>query len=169
MGRFMDRNFQKCFSKDTGASKVDVSFWQEFRHSLVDYLIQTQPEFKDVINVGKGYPLFASMQSLEKQAGADAAKRMAIELLDRFDCDWSRANLRDQMIKINQERGLMAAEAITMAVPKPAASNQQRSGVANAAPRKGRRNKGKAAADEAAQSDDTAIGPRSSANGHRVR
>jgi hypothetical protein len=71
---------------------------------------------------------------------------MAIELLDRFNCDWNRANLRDQMIKINSERGFMPAEAIAKVVSTPATG---------AAPRKGRRSKGgKAAEDEAAQSGD---------------
>jgi len=144
MGRFFERNYKKCF--ETGGAKVEVNFWQEFRFSLVDYLIQTQPEFKNVVTVGQSFALFATMQSLEKLAGADATKRMAIELLDRFNCDWNRANLRDQMIKINSERGFMPAEAIAKVVSTPATG---------AAPRKGRRSKGgKAAEDEAAQSGD---------------
>jgi hypothetical protein len=117
MGRFLDRNFRRCFDDQTSsAQKPTVEWWNEFRYSIVDYLIQTQEEFKGVTTVGTQSRLFAALKSIEDKAGLDAAKRLAFELLNRFECAWTPDNITAEIVKINSDRGFMPEATLVTAM-----------------------------------------------------
>lgn len=116
MGRFFDLNFDRCMGDEAENSRPSVEFWNEFRHSVVGYLIQTQPDFKDVSNFGTRYEFYEALKAIEARTGAEPVKRLALELLERFECDWSREVLADRMIEISDRRGLMPREPIQQAM-----------------------------------------------------
>lgn len=111
MGRFMEKNYARCF--DAGPSPP-VEFWNGFRYAVVDYLIQSVPEFGD-LQLMSGYPqnrnLFESLKRLEG-GDPEPVRRLALALLERFDCDWTFANLKEKVLAINDEGGFMPRERI---------------------------------------------------------
>lgn len=111
MGRFMDKNYDRCFGDGREPSGALIGFWNEFRHSTVGYLIQSVPDFSNVTNIGTHYPLFQKLKRLEAPA-VEPVQRLALELLDRFDCDWSHANLQQKVLQISQERDLLPEKVI---------------------------------------------------------
>jgi hypothetical protein len=108
MGRFMEQHFQRC------SAKIDTTFWNEFRLSLVDYLILSVPEFSRVETYSSEFPWFRMLKSIEAQTG-EAPTRFALELLNRFDCDWSAKNLEQHAVAIAKDRGLVAPEIVQRA------------------------------------------------------
>lgn len=116
MGRFFELNFDRCLGDQAETPRPSVDFWNEFRHSVVGYLIQTQPEFKDVSNVGTQYDFYEALKMIEAQTGAEPVKRLALELLERFQCDWNRDVIADRMLEISDDRGLMPREPIRQAM-----------------------------------------------------
>lgn len=114
-GRFMDKNFERCFGASPGPATPGQAYWNEFRYSVVDYLIHSVPEFKEVNILGLKYPLFRVLGRLEARVGKESVKRLALELLTRYECDWSQANIADRMTAIVKERGLAPAGAVAQA------------------------------------------------------
>jgi hypothetical protein len=110
MGRFLGQHFDRCFGG--GATRADPSFWNRFRHAVVGYLIQSNPDFSKVTNIGSTYPLFTALKAIEVQAGTKATQRLGIALLERFDCDWTDQRLKKEMLAINSDLSLMDAAAI---------------------------------------------------------
>jgi hypothetical protein len=115
MGRFLSRNISRCFP-DGEEGKVPVEFWQDFRYSVVDYLIRSEPAFKNVAIQSDERPLYRALRRIEAASSVEATQRLALELLDRFDCDWTAPSLGQHMLEINRERGLMADGVISKAM-----------------------------------------------------
>ena len=115
MGRFMERNYQRCIVEQVSGQGTDFfEFWNEFRNSIVDYLIQSVPAFSQVNLFSKdyNYKLFQALKEMEKDYGVDNVQRLALELLKQYDCDWSQANISDKIIEVNRERGFLPEEVI---------------------------------------------------------
>lgn len=110
-GRFLARNFAKCFGK--GASSTDDVYWSEFRFSTVDYIVSTEQKKSGegkYINFSvdynyRLYQIFTQMQS-DLNRNAEPVRKLAIALLDRYQCDWSDANIQENMIRTNRELNL---------------------------------------------------------------
>lgn len=111
MGRFLERNYSRCFAADK--PQPDANFWNQFRYALVDYLIQSHPDFSKVTNVGSTFPLFAALKTMEGKSNVKATQRLALALLDRFECDWTNDRLQGEMLEINKDLDLMDDTAIT--------------------------------------------------------
>jgi hypothetical protein len=111
MGRFFDRHYDRCFGAERQKTSVHLTFWNSFRHTLADYLIRSVPEFEgfdsDERWQSRKQPLLAFLERLEIRSGRPAVQRLALELLNRFECDWSNADLLDQILTIVRERGLV--------------------------------------------------------------
>ena len=120
MGRFMERNFERCFGKGKKTFGESGAFWNEFRYSVVAYLIQSVPGFSDptLMTITKDYSLYKDLKALEVH-GVQPVQRLALELLERFDCDWSQDNLADRVRVINEQRGLLPVDALRSAFTKP--------------------------------------------------
>jgi len=112
MGRFMEAHYERCFGGENPAA--DGNFWNQFRYSVVDYLIQSVPEFSKVQAIGSGFPLFAVLKSIEEQTG-QPPRRLALELLKRYECNWDEANIEARVAAAAQERGLVAPEVVQKA------------------------------------------------------
>jgi hypothetical protein len=106
MCRFFVRNYQRCFGDGATERDRDSTFWNEFRHSIVGYLIQTEPVFSHVTRISERYDLFQALKGME-EADVDTVQRLSLELLKRYDCDWSRATIADKVLEVNQERGFL--------------------------------------------------------------
>jgi hypothetical protein len=114
-GRFLDRNYAKCWERDDNV-RPDTQWWNEFRYSAIDYLIQTQKDFSGVTTIAKQFRFFAALKTIEATAGVEQTTRLALELLNRYDCDWTRDTIADRMLKINDDRGLMPRSVIVAAM-----------------------------------------------------
>lgn len=110
MGRFFDRNFKRCFSEN--GPQPDMQFWNQFRYAVVDYLIQSNPEFSKVANIGSTFPLFAALKAIEGKSNKEATQRLGLVLLERFECDWTNDRLEGEMLAINADLDLMTDTAI---------------------------------------------------------
>lgn len=106
-GRFLQHNFDRCFTDKEQEKQPTVEFWNAFRFSVVDFLIQSEPSFENVRTVSQSFPLFKALKRIEELGGRPGAQRLALDLLERFECDWSMKSLPDIMLRINRERGLM--------------------------------------------------------------
>jgi len=100
LGRFMDRHFERC--EDAMANRVQ--FWNEFRLSLVDFLVVT--DSATAFRPRTDYPLQATFHRIAAAAGLPATRRLALQLIDRFDCDWDAATLPDRIAAVAAEVGV---------------------------------------------------------------
>ena len=117
-GRFLDRNYAKCWEQGDRKAQPSTQWWNEFRYSTIDYLIQTQKEFSGVTTIGAQFRFFAALKSIDATAGVEQTTRLALELLNRYDCDWTADTIADHMLKINDERGLMTRSVIVTAMSR---------------------------------------------------
>jgi hypothetical protein len=111
MGHFLAQNYARCMNGDG----MDLSLWNEYRHSLVEYLLQTDPD--EPVRYYWGAPemkLFQSLLRLDSTDGVDrqAMRRLAVGLLERYGCEWrSWAALADGILATNGELGSPVAGA----------------------------------------------------------
>jgi hypothetical protein len=114
-GRFMNANFERCFGGAAASDAAGQAFWNEFRYSVVDYLIHSVPEFSQVVMSIQRFPLFRVLELLESRIGKEPVKRLALEMLTRYQCDWSQNNIADLVVAIVDERGLAPTEVVARA------------------------------------------------------
>ena len=98
MGRFLYRHFGRC------ASSVNYQFWNEFRISMVDFLVMTEPG--STYQSEFHHPLLGTLQEIGRTAGVDAARRLALSAIDCFDCDWDAAKLPDKLAVVGARVGV---------------------------------------------------------------
>jgi hypothetical protein len=116
MARFFELHYARCL--EDASRKVDVRFWNAFRYTLADYLVKSAPQFAGfekhlVLTADK--PLMKFLERLESRSGPVPVQRLALELLSRFDCNWSNETLLEHIVAVVRERGLMA-ESVVRAV-----------------------------------------------------
>jgi hypothetical protein len=116
MGRFLARVYERCFGQNSQPDSGLMQIWNDFRWGVANYLIQSVPEFRGVKLAGEDTALFKALKRMEVAVGTEPVQRLALELMRRFDCDWRQANLKDKMLVINQERGLMPHTVIESAL-----------------------------------------------------
>jgi hypothetical protein len=108
MGRFMERNFARCFGGDTTRP---FQFWDDFRYGVAAYLIGSVPQFEAVVEktlqIGLQSPVYRLLTEIEARAGVQPVQRLGLELLERYDCDWAYPGFRATIAGINAERGLV--------------------------------------------------------------
>jgi hypothetical protein len=65
--------------------------------------------------------IFQNLKNLETalNGATEPVRQLALELLKRFQCDWTQETLVSQAITINQEMQLMPDEIIEQAFTRP--------------------------------------------------
>jgi hypothetical protein len=111
MGRFMLLHYDACFG-GSGESTVDESLWNDFRLSVVEYLLQTDPAAAAGEQSAMAGPLFDALLALEAHEGVTRAdvRSLALALIDRFGCDWTADSLMEHAAKVNEELGGLVPE-----------------------------------------------------------
>jgi hypothetical protein len=106
MGRFMLLHYDACFG-GSGESSVDQNLWNDFRLSVVEYLLQTDPSAAAGEQSALAGPLFKALMTLEARKGVTRAnvRSLALALIDRFACDWTADSLVEHTAKVNDELG----------------------------------------------------------------
>jgi len=108
IGRFMERNFARCFGGD---ATRPYRFWSDFQHGVAAYLIASVPQFEAVVEktmqIGLQSPVYKLLKAIETRVGVQAVQRLGLELLQRYDCDWDYAGFGATITGINAERGLV--------------------------------------------------------------
>jgi hypothetical protein len=108
MGRFMLRHYKECFPEPRDSIVAPSDLWQDFRWSLVEYLLLTDPawpggfdEFLRSFRVGK------ALHELDRRADVDreGLRRLALQLIDSFSCDWTFDTLLEKVLEVNNELG----------------------------------------------------------------
>jgi hypothetical protein len=104
MGRFMLLHYDACFGGD-GESTVDGNLWNDFRLSVVEYLLQTDPAAAAGEQSALAGPLFDALMALEARDGVTRAnvRSLALALIDRFGCGWTAGSLAEHVMKVNEE------------------------------------------------------------------
>jgi hypothetical protein len=106
MGRFMHLHYDACFG-GSGETTVDGSVWNDFRLSVVEYLLQTDPLAAAGEQSALDGPLYEALMVLEASEGITRAnvRSLALALIDHFACDWTADSLVDHVAKVNEELG----------------------------------------------------------------
>lgn len=104
MGRFMLLHYDACFGGD-GEPTVDGDLWNDFRLSVVEYLLQTDPAAAAGERSPLAGPLFDALMALEARDGVTRAnvRSFALALIDRFGCGWNAGSLVEHMMKVNED------------------------------------------------------------------
>jgi hypothetical protein len=105
MGRFMMRHYH-CVAGDNTSDEL-VELWNNFRMPIVDYLLDTDPEVDYAVDPRAEWPLYRALVGAEETPGAsrEGVRKVALALLDRFDCDWTMATLADRFSDANRDLG----------------------------------------------------------------
>jgi hypothetical protein len=115
MGRFLQMHYDRCFGSGTAGRPFEL--WNEFRSSVVGFLIHSHDDFRNVEVVTqiaqRNFPLFQALSDIARSAGNEQTQRLALRLLERYECDWTRADLAPAMARIAEAEGLMQPEVIT--------------------------------------------------------
>jgi hypothetical protein len=101
MGRFLTKNYDRCIGQKT---VTDTDLWQEIRLSLVNYIISTEPD-RDI----REYPvqdqwlLPKVLKRIENDSrgGVQSARKLALALLDSYNCESTRDNLLRKILDTN--------------------------------------------------------------------
>jgi hypothetical protein len=93
-----------CVSGEDASDELQ-QLWNAFRMPVVDYLLATDPEI-DVTNDSP--PFWALQPALDEVDGMpgvsrEALRKVALAMLDRFDCDWTMASLGDRFREANRD------------------------------------------------------------------
>jgi hypothetical protein len=105
MGHFQARHYRRCI-EDVEASKDMLDLWNEFRHSVVAYLLETDPQ-RPVrgSGVAERYKLYHALKRLDgdPEVRRESLRELALTLLDRFSCDWTHQTLLARIAELNAE------------------------------------------------------------------
>ena len=110
MGRFFEKNYDRCLPT------IDPNLWNNFRLSTSGYLLQTDSD-AGIAQGARNYdfPLFHTLKRIESGLNGDTTepvRRLALALLEQFDCDWANENLENKVLAINRELNLMPNNVI---------------------------------------------------------
>jgi hypothetical protein len=117
MGRFMAKHYDRCFGRGERANP-SVDLWQELRSSLVEYVISTDPDSPGPSDQrAYGMPLFKALKRMGGEAASEsedikAVRKLVLTLLDRYECDWTRADLLSKVLAVNRELGQVLSEEV---------------------------------------------------------
>jgi hypothetical protein len=113
--RFMAKNFEKCF-KDAKKSGGDPVFWNDFRNSMVDYIISTEPDGSRTAAFRQGFDwqLLKVLKQIEKnlQGDSEPVRKLALALLDQYECGWTKADFLKIALAVNQEAKIISDEKV---------------------------------------------------------
>jgi hypothetical protein len=110
MGRFFQLHYDRCWGQGVDGP---IELWNEFRSSVVEFLIRSHDDFKDVQTYGSSQPLYQALTAISGAAGLEPTQRLALRLLERYECNWTRADLAPAIARIARDEGLMAPEVVT--------------------------------------------------------
>lgn len=117
MGRFMLKHYDKCFGE--GATQPATQTWNDFRYSLTDYLIRTDPVIAGSLDTATLYPesywqLARILNKLDTdpQTDQESVRKLALALPDRYQCDWDFQSNLSHALEINQELHLVSDQSI---------------------------------------------------------
>jgi hypothetical protein len=103
MGRFMLRHYL-CVSSG-GVTAELMALWNDFRISLVDYLLETDPEVDYTVDPRMAQPLYRALMTVDDGDTREGLRKVALTLLDRFDCSWTMASLGDHFRDADRDVG----------------------------------------------------------------
>jgi hypothetical protein len=111
----MAKNYDVCFAKQRQTPQVDSSLWNDFRTSTVDYLTSTEPDTENALpNSARSLSraLFGVFKKVEVTpgVGSEKVRLLVLELIQRFQCDWTWESVRETSLTINQELALQIDE-----------------------------------------------------------
>ena len=86
----------------------------------MDYLVQSVPEFSNVELHFQQFPLHTVLKRLDDQP-RESVQRLLLELLWRFECNWTAKNLPAKVLAINKEHGFLPDEVLRQAFDVPRA------------------------------------------------
>ena len=85
--------------------------------SMVDYVIVTEPDSTDLRNsplFSQSTRIFRTLKKMEASPGVGTGpvRKIALGLLDRFDCNWTSESIVDNVLAINREQSLMPEQVV---------------------------------------------------------
>jgi hypothetical protein len=115
MGRFMAQHYGRCLPG------LSADLWNQFRLSVVEFLIASEPgtAYQPAIH----FPLLESLRLMSDDAGAEPVRRLALRLLDRFDCDWTAENLVEKLVPIAADVGV-PEQVVRSRLERPAGDDE---------------------------------------------
>ncbi len=123
MARFVFAHYDECFKGRQNQNAVEL--WNDFRHSLIAYILSTEekltgdPKRPLALEFHLLSSLSASLKSLEAKVGKEAVRKLVLALLERYQCDWTKRNLSQNILRVNNELNLIQAQIIQEAFPSP--------------------------------------------------
>jgi hypothetical protein len=117
MSSFFAKHFGRCMQNGT---TQDVNFWNDFRYSLTGYVISTEPDGSRLAGFSEGLDrqLAKVLKEMEKNLHGDSqpVRKLAVALLDQYDCDWTKANFLKNALAVNDSLKIMPNKIIEDAV-----------------------------------------------------
>lgn len=117
---FLAKHYGRCFENGATPSGEVLFFWNDFRNSLMDYVISTEPDGSRMVGITKGFDWKFSrvLKEMEKNLQGDPqpVRKLALALLDQYDCDWTKANFLKNALAVNDELKIMPNKVIEDAV-----------------------------------------------------
>jgi hypothetical protein len=117
MGPFMSRHFNRCFGG--GNTSGDSGFWNTFRTGLARYLISNEGKI-DPKKVPYGWQSVGSSEALllalDKSVSHADVVRLAVAMLEEYDCDWSDKSFAAKVTALNQKHGIVPEAALRQAL-----------------------------------------------------
>jgi hypothetical protein len=121
MGRFLAKHFQRCFGNGQAggshsSAKPSLLAWNDFRYGVTDYILSTtRVPFPDNYTRDRMIDKALSQMEAELPDKRESMLKLALALLDRYECDWTPQNLEQKILAINEELKLIPPEIITRA------------------------------------------------------
>jgi hypothetical protein len=107
MGHFLAKNFKKC----SQLAGHDIMYWQDFRYSVASYVIE------DESVIGLTDKVLKSLKAIESKTGSrDQVRKLAVRLLESYQCDWNHRNSHTNIMKTNADQQLIAPDLVKAAL-----------------------------------------------------
>lgn len=117
-GRFMAKHYVRCLGENADRNLTEVRVWNEVRLGAIGYLItSTVPEAKASALFARPSALGSALTLMEAEHPGDrpAVNKLAVAVLDRFECDWRVETLPAKVANLNRELKLLPDHTITKA------------------------------------------------------
>src|SRR5688500_998366 len=105
MSRFMAQHYRCVKGADISLTASRIS--NDLRQSVIDFVLTSEP--------GSTYGsrshslLLEALTTMGQSNDIENVRRLALRLLERFDCDWNWTDLLDHVVTLGPEVGVPAA------------------------------------------------------------
>lgn len=111
MGRFFLMHYDRCIASPEGVGS-GWEFWNAFRYAVVDFLIHSHDESYAVQFKGPEYPLYEVLAAIADASSREQAQRLALQLLESYECDWNSQNISERAAAIAEATGYLPKEVV---------------------------------------------------------